>query len=154
MYLVTEMNWSDIAMGDGNPQTQVALRNTLEEAQQAVVDLVKAEYCPEDDDGEEVEVESFEQAVEFLRSAPGTPEVDITEISLSDEFQYLSRDALDGSESTRIFNGHRTSGEPESNGLVCASCKRRMKNDKVEKIAQLEKEVARLREILTRKLGE
>jgi hypothetical protein len=144
------MNWSDIAMGDGNPQTQVALCNSLEEARSAVVALVNAEYCPEDEDGEELSIQDFAQAVEFLKTAPGSPEISIDEIAADGVFQYLTRNAI-GNDDARMFNGHREIGEPESNGLICTSCRRRLRNDAVEKIAQLEKEVLRLRDILGRR---
>lgn len=150
MYLVTEMNWSDIAMGDGNPQTQVALRNTAEEAQRAVVDLVNKEYCPETEEGEERTIDSFDKAVEFLKEAPGSPEIDISEIQLGGEFQYLVRDVLDSE--PRMFNGAREIGAPKSNGAVCAACRRRLRNDKAEKIVQLEKEIERLKD-LAKRLG-
>ena len=153
MYLITEMNWSDIAMGDGNPQTQVALRSTLEDARQAVVDLVHAEYVIDDDEivemHEKMQVETFDGAIAFLRDAPGSPEIDIREIEVGGEFQYLSRDVVDGG--TRMFNGQREIGAPASDGLLCPSCRKRMRNDAAEKIVQLEKEIARLQQLLTLK---
>ncbi len=146
MFLVTEMNWSDIAMGDGNPQTQVALCATEEEARRAVVELVNREYSPSNEEDEEITIGTFDQAISFLRDAPGSPEIDISSIEVGGEFQYLTRDVL--GDETRMFNGAREIGAPKSDGLICAACGRRMRNDKAEKIAQLEKEAERLREII------
>ncbi len=105
MYLITLMQWSDAAMGDGNPQTQVALRENIEEAHQYVVDLVNDQYNPEDEDGKEFKVKTFDEAVEFLKTAPETPELDISEITVGGDQVFLSRDVLD--DHPRLFNGKR-----------------------------------------------
>jgi hypothetical protein len=104
MYLVTEMNWSDVAMGDGNPQTRVCLRETLEEAQAAVILLCNEDYASGEDDDQPI-IFTFEEAVEFLKSAPGSPEIDISEIKAGGDFQYLTREVLD--DHPRTFNGKR-----------------------------------------------
>jgi hypothetical protein len=131
-------------------QTQVAFRNTLEDARQAVVDLANSEYCPEDEEGNEVKVETFKQAVAFLRDAPGSPEIDIMEIAVGTDFMSLQRRVLEEEGDGRSSNGSRKGSGP-SNGTICSSCRRRMSNAKAEKIIELEREVLRLRELLSKR---
>lgn len=106
MYLITEFRWSDVAMGDGNPQTRVALRNNLEEAHQFVIALAN-ECDPEDDEGLPMEVKTYEEAIAFLKGAPETPEIDISEVEVGCDL-YLKKDVLD--DHARLFNGNREIG--------------------------------------------
>lgn len=103
MFLITFMNWSDVAMGDGNPQTMVALRSTREEAELLVVEHVNSEWAPCDEQDNPTPVGSFAEVVEYLKMAPENPELDISEIEVDSDFFYLKRDVLD--ESPRSFNG-------------------------------------------------
>jgi hypothetical protein len=95
MYIMTLMCWSDVAMGDGNPQTAVVLRETLDEIKQLVVKMVNEQWDPTDEDDNSIIVNTYEEAVEFLKSAPESPELDIREIQVGGDWENLTRDVLD-----------------------------------------------------------
>jgi hypothetical protein len=109
MYVITLVCWSDVAMGDGNPQTAVALRETLEEAHVLVVRMTNEQFEPRDDDNELKPVETYEEAIEFLKNAPESPELNIQEIVVGGDWVNLVRDVLD--DHPRMFNGKREIGE-------------------------------------------
>jgi len=113
MYIMTLMRWSDVAMGDAmgdrnpqtavvlretmgdrNPQTAVVLRETLDEIKQLVVKMVNEQWDPTDDDNSII-VNTYEEAVEFLKSATESPELDIREIQVGGDWENLTRDVLD-----------------------------------------------------------
>jgi hypothetical protein len=105
MYVMTLMCWSDVAMGDGNPQTAVVLRETLDEIKQLVVEMTNEQWGPCDEDDNPAPVKTYEEAIAFLKDAPESPELDIHEIVVGGEWVNLTRDVLD--DHARMFNGKR-----------------------------------------------